>query len=94
MIEDVKKVLQSNITLHSIRQGYGVFNVTSFDIIAKEICQLFPPYLDALWSDKEGQCFYCMVATHWLDICYEGYVCSEKCQQEIAQDVKSKSQLD
>ena len=56
-----------------------------------QICQLFPPYQDALWSDEEGQCFWCNKLTYWLDICYEGYVCSAKCQQEIAQDVKSKS---
>ena len=43
MFEEVKRKLEKNITLHSIRQGCGVFNITDFNKIAKEICQLFEP---------------------------------------------------
>ena len=39
--KEVEKILKKNITLHSVRQGYGVFNITSFTILAKEISGLF-----------------------------------------------------
>ena len=78
--EEVKKIL-------------SLFKTTDdWDMAIQQICQLFPPYRDAQWSDEEGQCFWCKIPTHWVDICYEGYVCSQKCQQEIAQDVKLRSE--
>ena len=50
--EEVKKILEENITLHSIRQGRSVFTVTSFDKIAKEICEPKP----RCKFDKNGAC--------------------------------------
>ena len=60
---------------------------------AQQICRLFPPYPDAQWSDREGECFWCKSPSHWIDVCYGGYVCSAKCQRGIEADVKSRSQL-
>ena len=50
------------------------------------------PYLDAVYSSKLEPCFKCKTPTHWLDIDYQGRVCSQRCQKEIAQDVKKLSQ--
>ena len=36
----IRKVIDKNITLHSIRQGYGVFNV-DFNGLAKDSTDLF-----------------------------------------------------
>lgn len=88
-LDEVMKILRRSRDSRTIQ---GWLDRVKTD--ALEIYQLFPPYQDALWSDKEGQCFWCKSPTHWLDICYEGYVCSAKCQQEMAQDVKSKSRGD
>lgn len=38
--EKIDKVLKENITLHSIRQGYGVFSITSFETIRDQILAL------------------------------------------------------
>lgn len=84
-IEEIERII-------SKESKEGRIYAYQFHTIAFEIYQLFLPYQDALWSDKEGECFWCKSPTHWLDICYEGYVCSAKCQQEIAQDVKSRSE--
>jgi len=95
MIEEVKKILED--VWYSGKDDSQVFDFKECLVNEKwdeKIYQLFPPYQDAQWSDKEGQCFWCKKPTHWIDIDYEGYVCSQKCQNEIAQDVKSKSQLE
>lgn len=95
-IGEVKRILgEFHLALEHIDDPYiteisGTYTDKLIDKYAQQICQRFPPYQDALWSGEEGQCFWCNSPTHWLDICYEGYVCSAKCQQEIAQDVKCK----
>ena len=38
--EQISKILKDNITLHSIRQGEGVFNITSFEIIRDQLLTL------------------------------------------------------
>ena len=40
MKEGIAQVLKENITLHSIRNGYGVFNISSFEEITNSILAL------------------------------------------------------
>lgn len=55
-IEEIQKVLKEHITLHTIRQGYGVFNITGFKTIAVATIQALNklPAQDiiALFPDK------------------------------------------
>lgn len=52
------------------------------------------PYPEALYSPGLEPCFWCKTPTHWIDIDYQGRVCSVKCLKEMAQDVKGLSQKD
>ena len=38
-IDLVKDILEANIKLHSIRQGHGVFTISSFETIARQIVE-------------------------------------------------------
>lgn len=50
------------------------------------------PYPEAIYLKYPGKCFWCGKLTHWADICYEGFVCSQKCQADIAEDVKRRAE--
>lgn len=54
----------------------------------QKLCRTCDKPCGTEWSDKEGKCFVCGKPTHWLDMCYEGYVCSLKCQDKASQDVQ------
>ena len=55
--EKLIKILEEHITLHSVRQGYGVFNITSFEEIARGILEagylrVEPVQLDVLTNEE------------------------------------------
>ncbi len=43
------------------------------------------PYRGAIWSAKEGYCYWCQRMTYWTSPTddYSVYICSQKCQGEI-----------
>ena len=43
-IDLVKDILEANIKLHSIRQGHGVFTISSFETIARQIVEALEPF--------------------------------------------------
>jgi hypothetical protein len=54
-----------------------------------ELCKTCDRPCGVEWSDTERECFVCGKPTHWLDMDYEGYVCSLKCQDKAAKDVQN-----
>ena len=57
--EKLIKILEEHITLHSVRQGYGVFNITSFEEIARGI-------LEAGYLRVEP--VQCPMCPHWFAV--------------------------
>ena len=39
-----------------------------------------------MYSKYKGKCFVCGCETHYIDICYEDYLCSEECDMRAAKD--------
>ena len=94
LIEEVKKILRANYkTDNTDELDIGCETEEEFtDRVAQQICQLLEPYPDAVWSDQKEPCYWCRTPTHWLDTVYGGRVCSQRCQNEIAEDVKMPSE--
>lgn len=38
-----------------------------------------------------GKCFMCDKRTSWLDLCFEGRLCSEECEEEVFNDIDRRS---
>lgn len=57
--------------------------LTSWDYVTQEVrdrAGIFPS------PDKMGRCFVCGRATTWIDIGYEGWLCSPRCDYQAAED--------
>jgi len=93
-IEGVKKKALEHITRCIDPEWHAVGYPAMAEVIWDGLYQLFEPYPKAIWSEKEEPCFWCKTPTHWLDIDYQGRVCSQRCQNEIAEDVKGLSKLE
>ena len=41
-----------------------------------------------------GKCFMCQSETHWIDLCFEGRLCSEECEAEAYEDIARRTRQD
>lgn len=42
------------------------------------------PYPEALYCEELKPCFVCRKLTHWVEVDYQGFICSAKCLQKAA----------
>jgi hypothetical protein len=41
-----------------------------------------------------GKCFMCQERTSWIDLCFEGHLCSEGCEKAAYEDIARRTRHD
>lgn len=49
------------------------------------------PGRDLYRSGIIGKCFMCNKYTSWVDICFEGHLCSQECEAAAFQDIEDRT---